>query len=107
MNSINLSGHKRWENGHATQNGERGCVDRKIWRRIEVLGVEKDEKKAVYDGRWRTINGVTGDGDGINGASWRLKIIITKNIYIEKTARIQAKLWEQGEHTMENTESYK
>ena len=71
------------------------------------MGVEKDEKKAVYDGRWRMINGVTGEGDGINGASWRLKIIITKNLYIEKPSRKRTKLREHEEQTMENTESCK
>ena len=71
------------------------------------MGVEKDEKKAVYDGRWRMINGVTGDGDGINGASWRQKIIQSKNIYIGKTERKRTKLGEQREQTMEITECYK
>ena len=47
---------------------------------MEVLGVKKGQKKAVYDGRWRAIGGVTGDGDGINGASWRLKIIQSRNV---------------------------
>ena len=76
--------HKNEENGHATRNGERGCVDQKILRSMEVLGVEKDEEKAVYDGRCRTIGGVTGDGDGINGASWRLKNhTIQKHLYRE------------------------
>ena len=61
---------------------------------MEVLGVQKKQEKAVYDGRWRTIDGVTGDGDGIKGASWRLKIIITENIYIEKTSRNRTKFME-------------
>ena len=55
------------------RNGERGCVDHKILRSDGGVGVKKEQKKAVYDGRWRAIGGVTGDGDGINGASWRLK----------------------------------
>ena len=71
-----------------------------------MLGVEKDEKKAVYDGRWRMINGVTGDGGGTNGASWRQKTIQSKTIYIGKTARKRTKLGEQREQTMEITGSY-
>ena len=65
------------------------------------------QEKVVYDGRWRTIDGVTGDGDGTKGASWRLKIISTKNIYREETSRNRTKLMEQGEQTMENTENCK
>ena len=84
VNSITMRCHKNEENGHATRNGERGCVDHKILRSMEVLGVKKEQKKAVYDGRWRTIGGVTGDGDGSIGASWRLKNhTIRKHLYRE------------------------
>ena len=72
-----------------------------------MLGVEKEADKAVYDGRWRICDGVTGDGDGISGASWRLKIIRAGNIYIGKTSRNYAKLMEQGEQKTENTSIYK
>ena len=80
VNDVRSRDSKGWENGHATTNRERGCVDLEILRSMEVLGVKKEQEKDVYDGRWRTIDGVTGDGDGIKGASWRLKIIITENI---------------------------
>ena len=74
---------------------------------MEVLGVKKEADKAVYDGRWRIFHGVTGDGDGISGASWRLKTISTTNIYIGKEVRNHVKLLEDGEPMMENTSSYK